>query len=68
MEYKTIYPFCVIDKIKGGKSVWMLDRKARAVDCVNEMTVADVVEILEKETERERFEFWYEEVAEDAEL
>ena len=68
MKYVTLYPFYVMDKIKEGKSVWMLDRKALAVDCVNEMTVADVVEVLEKETEHGRFEFWYEEVAEDAEL
>jgi hypothetical protein len=67
MEYKKTYSFMVLNNIKEGKSVYMLDRKARAVLCVNDMCVGDAMEIIDSQDE-ERFEFWYEEVAEDAEL
>ena len=57
-----------MDKIKEDKDVYMLDRKNRSVTLVNEMCVCDALEVLEKDTEYGRFEFWYEEVSEDAEL
>lgn len=59
MEYKKTYSFMVLDKIKEGKSVYMLDRKARAVICVNDMCVCDFMEIIDSQEEG-RFEFWYE--------
>lgn len=64
MEYKKTYSFMVLNNIKEGKSVYLLDRKARAVLCVNDMCVGDVMEILSSQDE-ERFEFWYEEVKTD---
>lgn len=68
MTYKTIYHFLVLDEIKEGKSVYCLDRKAREVHCVNELTVNDTVAMLNADsTEPDRFEYWVEEKNEETE-
>lgn len=61
MTYKTIYHFLVLDEIKKGETVYCLDRKAREVYCVNELTVNDTVAMLNAEgIKPDRFEYWVE--------
>lgn len=61
MKYKAVYHFMVIDKIMEGKTVYCLDKKAREVHTVNELTMNDMVAILNAEnTEPDRFEYWEE--------
>jgi urease gamma subunit len=68
MKYKQIYSFLVLDNIRDGKTVYLLDRKARAVICVNDMCVSDLVEVINTEDTTGRFEFWHEEVSENVKL
>jgi hypothetical protein len=60
MKYSTVSPWWVIDEIKNGKKVYVLDRKLRKVYTVNTASVQDVVAVTESE-EKGRYEFWYEE-------
>lgn len=62
MEYKAIYPFEVMDKIKEGKNVGLTDRAKGEVYIVNDMTVSDLSEVLTGfEKIKGRYEFWVEE-------
>jgi hypothetical protein len=61
MEYKKVYEFEIFDEIKKGNTVYCLDRAAREVFVVNEMTVDDLVGVIKAEnTEPKRFECWEE--------
>jgi hypothetical protein len=60
MKYTSIFPCWVIDEIKSGRKVYVLDRKLRKVYTVNTASVQDVVAVTESE-EKGRYEFWYEE-------
>lgn len=59
MSYEEIYSFNVIDAVKEGKQVYVLDRKTKEVIYVNGMEVFDLCEIL-KSTKKNRYEFWIE--------
>lgn len=63
MKFKTIYPCWVIDEIRKGNKVYVLDRKLKKVYTVNDANVQDVVTVIESE-EKNRYEFWYEETEE----
>ncbi len=68
-NYISIYSFCVIEKIKEGKTVYYLDRKLHDCGTVNRITVEDLTAILKAdEQEKQRFEFWYEEETEAKEI
>lgn len=58
--YETLYHFNVIDAIKAGKAVYVLDKETAEVHCVNYLRVDRFVRILEQSKEcKERFEFWH---------
>lgn len=62
MLYRSIFPCWVIDEIRKGKKVYVLDRKLKKVYTVNDANVGTVVRLIEStETELERYSFWYEE-------
>ena len=68
-KYTGIYEFQVIAKVIDGKSVYMLDRKRRNIECVNGMTLNNIAEVLKEENKNGRFEFWIvEDVEENGEL
>lgn len=58
MDYKTVYPCWVIDEVKNGKVVFVLDKLLMKVAVVNEMRLDDVIRITEN-GEENRYEFWY---------
>jgi nitroreductase len=60
MKYVSVYPWWVIDAIKKGHKVYVLDRKLKTVHVVNSAPIQDVVAVTESE-EKDRYEFWYEE-------
>lgn len=59
--YRIIYSFNIMDEIRAGKEVYMLDRELRCVECVNDMEVETLCKVLEQDNVKERFEFWVEE-------
>ena len=65
MKYTTVYPCWVIDEIRKGKKIYVLDRKYKKVSTVNDASVQDVVTVTESE-EKGRYTFWYEESEESA--
>ena len=66
--YKSIYGWEVLEKIREGKKVYVLDREDKSVVCVNDVSVKDLaqIEIYGKES-KNRFEFWIEEITEAVE-
>lgn len=60
MNYSTVSPWWVIDEIKNGKKVYVLDRKLKKIATVNDASVQDVITVTESK-ENNRYEFWYEE-------
>lgn len=66
--YNTIYSFEVLDKIKEGAKVYVLDREEKAVYCVNDISVADLAQLeIFGKTNKKRFEYWIEEITEEIE-
>ena len=62
MKYTTVYPWMVIDEIRQGKKIFVLDRKLKSISIVNDASIEDVVRAIDSaDTERDRYEFWYEE-------
>lgn len=57
MKYRKVYPWNVIDEVKNGKAVFVLDKLLLKVSVVNEMRLNDVIRITENEEEN-RYEFW----------
>lgn len=64
MKYISVDHYWVIDEIKKGNKVYVLDRKFKKVSTVNDASVQDVVTVIESE-EKNRYEFWYEESEEN---
>lgn len=61
MVYKSIYPCWVIDEIRKGKRIFVLDRKMKSISYVNDASVEDVVRAIDSaEAESGRYDFWYE--------
>lgn len=60
MKYISISRLWVIDEIRNGHKVFVLDRKFKKVSTVNDASVQDVVAVTESK-EKDRYEFWYEE-------
>ena len=70
MRYKSIYPWDVIEQIKDGHKVHVLDKKTQSVYLVNELNVEIALKMTESK-ESGRFEFWYvekDEVEDDGKL
>lgn len=67
MKYDIFSSYWVIDRIKSGKRVLVLDRKAKSIDVVNDMTVDKMLAVLNSAKEdSDRYEFWTEEEEKDA--
>ena len=60
MKYITISAYWVIDEIRNGRTIYVLDRKTQTVSKVNDWNIQNVVRATESE-EKNRYEFWYEE-------
>lgn len=60
MNYKTIYLFEILNAVKEGKQVYVLDRKIKIIHNANTMPVNKLALILSDE-EKSRYEAWSEE-------
>lgn len=58
--YKDIYKFEVIDAITNGKSVYVVDKKARKIEPANDMKAEKLLVIVNSDNEDHRFEFYVE--------
>lgn len=58
-KYVLLLSYEVMDMVKAGKTVYVLDRKHNEVYCVNSLTVSEFAEILVAEDALMRYEFWY---------
>ena len=60
--YESVYSFVVIDKIREGKTVFVLDKENEKVMKVNELTVDQLMRLLRNdESTPNRYYFWYSE-------
>ena len=46
-RFRGIYEFNVIDEIKNGKLVYLIDKKTRTITCVNNIGVSDCLNEIE---------------------
>lgn len=60
-KYVTILPYEVMDMVMKGREIFMLDKKAKEVQRVNDMPVYGLAVVLLTEDSRLRYDFWYEE-------
>lgn len=63
-HYKKIYSFNVIDEIKNGKRVMMLDKQDEKVYPAGDVKSSYLFNAIESD-EKERFEFWAVEESEE---
>ncbi len=68
MKYVNIFSFQAIDKLKEGKTLFVLDKKVCEVYEVCYMSVLQMMEIIKDDGKSGRYEFWYVEEEENAEL
>lgn len=62
MKYITVYKWNLLDEIKKGATVYVLDKKGKEVICINEVLVDYAIRLFaEWEKDADRFEFWKEE-------
>ena len=59
MKYITISAYWVIDEIRNGRMIYVLDRKTQTVSTLNDWNIQNVIRATESE-EKNRYEFWYE--------
>lgn len=67
LAFETVYQFDVFDKIKAGKTVYMLDKEYRTIDIVNDLPIGNIAPILSKKDEAKRYDFWIERKEEENE-
>lgn len=61
MKYRECSAYWVTDEVKKGKTVYVLDRQAKTVEVVNEMTFDKAMAVIDSaEADSGRYEFWYE--------
>lgn len=56
--YKVINAWYVIDEIKKGNKVYMLDRQNQSVALINDMDAQSAISIIEAKDEAKRYSFW----------
>ena len=63
IAYKTVYPCWVLDEVKSGKEVFVLDKSCRSIESINDMTIKRALGLIEsaEKSKNGRYEFWYEE-------
>ena len=68
-RFFDIYRFTVMEEVRNGKEVYVLDKEAGEVDCINVMIVKEAFALLAlADMHPDRFLFWTEEeVNEEAE-
>ena len=65
MKYRDFYAFWVIDEVKKGERVYVLDRQTKTVEVVNEMTVDKAAAVINSAVvDSNRYAFWCEETEE----
>ena len=59
--YESVSPYWVMDEIRSGNEVYVLDKSTRAVETVNDMTVRRATDLVERAAKHNgnRYEFWY---------
>lgn len=61
VKYVNIYAWEILDKVKEGKVVYILDRTNKETYCTDSLTVVGLADILSQDNTGGRFVFWYEE-------
>jgi hypothetical protein len=61
MKYREFSAYWVMDEVKKGERVYVLDRQTKTVEVVNEMTVDKAMAVINSaEADSKRYEFWTE--------
>lgn len=59
-KYESVYDFNVLDEIKSGKDIFLLNRATNNVSWVNGMTVESLVKVFKHDNKDNRYEFYKE--------
>lgn len=60
IKYESVCSSDVLDEIKSGESVFLLNRATNDVKWVNNMTVASLVKVVKHDNKDNRYEFYKE--------
>ena len=65
MKYRSVYHSWIFDEVKDGRNIYALDKKLKKIVLVNNLTVNQLVELMNSASaETTRYEFWREEAEE----
>lgn len=59
-KYESVYDFNVLDEIKSGKTIFLLNRATNDVKWVNNMSVNSLVKVFKHDNKDNRYEFYKE--------
>ena len=59
ITFETVYGFNVLEEIKGGRQIQVVDKLQGTVMCANVMTVEKLLKILYNEKEKNRYDFYF---------
>lgn len=57
-KFKTVFAFDVIDEVAKGTEVFLIDRCAEEIECVNDSSLSEIVSALKGDNNDNRFEFY----------
>lgn len=59
-KYESVYDFNVLDEIKSGETIFLLNRATNDVKWVNNMSVNSLVKVFKHDNKDNRYEFYKE--------
>lgn len=59
-KYESVYDFNVLDEIKSGETIFLLDRAENDVGWVNDMSIDSLVKVFKHDNKDNRYEFYKE--------
>ena len=57
-NYKKVYYFNVLDELKNGETVYVIDKEDKTISKVNTMVAEDLITLLDYPHDDDRFEFY----------
>lgn len=58
--YKAVYEFEVLDKLRNGVEVHVLDKESGTTYCMSKLNVMSVLDAIDHDNSDNRYEFWEE--------
>ena len=67
VTYRSVRAWFVVDEIKAGNNVYMLDRQNQSVALINDMDAQSAIKIVHSTDTENRYDFWVCDITEESE-